>query len=106
MIADLLQAWITLNSTQRSYQSLDMWTKYLIRLRQMPFTSQRLRLLTIHSIECLGFHLFQQTEVEEINVLLGRLGVGINDVASRNRWLRLLLDIVQSPEGRRSLGYP
>ena len=39
-------------------------------------------------------------------VLLDRLSIGVGDVGSRNRWLRILQDVVQSPDGRRSLGYP
>ena len=109
VIADLLQAWITHSFFKRSPKLLKPWAKHLIRLQHVASASQRLRRLAIHSIERLGFHPFKQVGVEVFAVLLDRLGVGVDDVSdanSRNGWLGLFLGVVQSPDGRRFLGYP
>ena len=109
VIADLLQAWITHSFSQRSPKLLRPWTKHLICLDHATSTSQRLRRLVIQSVERLGFHPFKQAGVEVFTTLLDRLGVGVDDLPdanSRNGWLGLLLGVVQSPDGRRFLGYP
>lgn len=109
VIADLFQAWITHSFSQRPPKLLKPWAKYLIHLEGVTSTSQRLRRLAIHSVERLGFRPFKQAGVEVFTALLDRLGVGADDLSdanSRNGWLGLLLGVVQSPDGRRFLGYP
>lgn len=106
VIADFLQAWLTHDNSLRSSQLLDTWAKHFVLLQHVTFTSRRLWRLTVRSVERLGFDLLQRVGVEGIVPVLDRLRVDIDDVDSRNRWLQLLLEIVRSPEGRRSLGYP
>ena len=103
-IADLLKAWN--EPTDTLYKLLDMWPRLLIRLQPAILTSQRLRRLVIRSIERIGFQEFEDVRVEELTALLDRLNVGVADIMLRKDWLRLLLYIVRSPEGRRSLSYP
>ena len=102
-IADLLEAWV--EPTATSHKLLDTWPKLLVRLRPANLTSQRLRRLAIYSLELIGPQV-RDVGVEELIALLDRLSVGVADIALRKKWLWLLLYIVQSPEGRRSLSYP
>jgi len=109
VIADLLQAWATCSSSQRSRGLPNMCAKHLVRLERVDHASKRLRRLIIHTIGCLGFRPFERAGVEGFTALLERLVVCVDDVSdahSRIRWLPLLLGVVRSPDGWRSLGYP
>lgn len=105
VIADLLQARTTQNYPKKSRGLLDTWARHLIHLEHVASASQRLWRLVVHSIEHLGFHSFDRVGVEGFAALLDRLEIDVNNVDSRNRWLQLLLEVVQSPKGRQSLSH-
>ena len=71
----------------------------------MVSTSQRLRRLVIRSVELVGSQQVRQVGVEEFTALLDRLSVGTEDMDSEIEWLKLLLNVVRIPEGRRALPY-
>jgi hypothetical protein len=102
-IADLLQAWVTFCGR---YRLRNLWPRLLVRLRPATFTSQRLRQLVIRSVECVNFQEAGDIKVEELTALLDCLHVGVDDIRPRDSWLHLLIYIVRSPEGRRTLSYP
>ena len=106
VVSDLLQAWTTYDYSQTLYKLFDTWPMHLIRLQRTISTSQRLRGFVIRSVECLGPQQVEQVGVEEFAALLDRLGVGVDDMGSENDWVLLLLYVVRSPQGRRSLSYP
>jgi len=106
VIADLLQAWTSPDRSHTSYHLLNTWPQYVIRLRRVVSTSQRLRRLVIRSVELLGPQQVRQVGVEEFTALLDCLRVGTDDMDSEIEWLQLLLYVVQLPEGRRTLPYP
>ena len=107
VIVDLLQAWTgTRNhsNTSELLELLDTLPRNLVRLQ--IFTSQTLRRLVIRSVEHLGRQQIEQVGVEEFTALLDRLNVGIDDMDFEPNWLNLLLYVVRSPQGRRSLSHP
>lgn len=109
VIADPLQAWIAHNFFYKSCTLLTPWAEHLIHLEHVASTSKRLQLLVIDFIGCLGFQPFEQAGVEGFFLLLDHLGVGVDNMPGEHtwsEWLSLLFEVVQSPGGRQSLGYP
>jgi len=111
-IADLLQAWIILCESGISSELLKLWAAHLMRLGHVASTPQRLRQLAIQSIMYLSFRLgpdlFEPAGVEGFVMLLDRLVININDIPdvyNQRRLLERILQVVQSPEGQRSLSY-
>jgi hypothetical protein len=103
-VADLLYAWTTPSYTP--YEFLNTWPRHFVRLRPATITSERLRRLVIHSVGYINFREVGDVEVGELTALLDRLSINIDDMYSPVSWLHLLLYLVQSPEGRRSLSHP
>lgn len=106
VIADLLRAWTVkrdLSETYKLLELLDTLPRNLIRLQHRMFTSQRLRRLVIRCIEQLGSEQVGRVGVEKFTALLGRLSVGVGEMYLMRNWFKLLLDVVQSPQGRRGL---
>ena len=103
VIADLLHAWTASGSSHMPHKSLNTCARYIVGLRHLQSFSSRLQHLVIRSLRLIGFQQFKQVGVEELILLLDRLRVGADDVGVKGEWLELLLSVVQSPEGRRSL---
>ena len=103
VIADLLHVWTSHNDSNEPPPLLNLYAKYLIRLR--PF-SQRLRRLVIRAIGLIGYRGFERVGVEEFFKLLDLLQATVEDMDDKGGWAMLLLDTVQSSEGIQYLSYP
>ena len=104
VIADLLLAWTTSGFSSRPYGSLSVCARHLVHLQSLD-PSPRLRPLVIQSIESIGRQGFGEVGVENLVGLLGRLGVGIDEIHYKSSWAELLLAIIESREGRDRLSY-
>jgi len=105
VISDLLQAWTMHDCSQALYKLLDAWPRHLVHIQHAVFTSQRFRQLVIRSVEHLGFRWVGEVRGEEFIGLLNCLGVCVDDIDSKGEWLGLLIDVVRSPRGKRTLPY-
>lgn len=103
VIADLLHVWTSHNDSNEPPPLLNLYAKYLIRLR--PF-SQRLRRLVIRAIGLIGYRGFERVGVEEFFKLLDLLQATVEDMDDKGGWAMLLLDTVQSSEGIQYLSHP
>ena len=61
------------------------------------------RQLVIRSVECLGPWEGDRVKEKEFTALLDRLRVRVEDMVSKERWLKLLLRVVRSSQGRHDL---
>ena len=106
VIVDLLQAWTDTHdhfNTRELLELLNTLPRHLIRLQHQISTSRRLRRLVIRSVENLGPQQVERVGVEEFTALLDHLSVGVCDMDFEVNWLRLLLYVVRSPQGRHCL---
>jgi len=105
-IADLLQAWTAkdiLDDNDPLYTLLGTCVDHLVGLQNVvPFTP-RLRQLVIRSVELIGYEGFKEGGAERFIGLLDHLHVGVDDVHGCYKWISILLDVIQSPEGARRL---
>lgn len=109
VIADLLRAWTGKYDDSDTYGLLELvgtLLKLLIHHRHRISTSLTLRRLVIHSVGYLGPKQVEQVGVEDFITLLDCLSVGVDDISSRSKWLNILLHVIRSPQGRRSLSHP
>jgi len=83
-----------------------MCVGHLIHFHNLQPFSSRLRQLVIRSIELIGYQGFEQVAVGEFVRLLNDVCVGVEDMDSKDRWGRLLMDTIQSSEGIQYLSYP
>lgn len=103
-IADLLHAW-TSDRNVGGDELLVTCVEHLVRLR--PEASPlRLRRLVIRSVEHIGYRGFERVGVEAFGRLLDDLSVSVGDTFNQDRWIRLLVDTIRSPEGARRLSHP
>ena len=105
-IADLLLAWtFRENHSGEQCTLLNMCVRHLVGLHQrVPFSS-RLRRLVIRSITLIGYRGFEEVGVEGLIEVLNHLHIGIEDTGGEVGWGKLLLDIIQSPEGLQHLSH-
>ena len=98
-IADLLHAWTAASPYHEpAYTLLGICTEHLVDLHNLGPFSSRLRQLVIRSVSLIGYKGFEGMGVERFFRLLNHLCVTVEDVSPRS-WAKLLLDILQSPEG-------
>jgi len=106
VVADLLHAWTVRG---RSYETMCTLSgtcmKYLVNLHKLGPFSSRLRQLVIRSVELIGYEGFERVGVEIFVELLDHLHVTVEDMGGKYEWARLLLDIIQSPEGIQQLSH-
>jgi hypothetical protein len=103
-IADLLQAWTTRRMVHEPVHTLlSFCTEHLIGLHDLVPFSPRLRRLVIRSIGLIGYKGFEGVGVERLIGLLNHLDVSAEDLDIPDRWVGLLLDTLQTPEGIRRL---
>jgi len=111
-IADLLLAWIVYSHPDVSREFYEKWAAHLIRIGRLTSISRRLQQLAIHSIVTLSHYAWFEpvgpAGMEEFIRLFDTLGIGLSDLPiQRDQGMLLLplLQVVHSPEGRRSLSY-
>jgi hypothetical protein len=105
VIADLLQAWTIKDFDGTFHQAstlLDTCTGYLVGLHDLVPFSPRLRRLVVRSVGHIDYKGFMEGETERFVELLNHLHVCVEDMGN-SKWMPILLDVVQSPEGTRSL---
>ena len=102
VIGDFLYAWTSSDPSRIPDESRNTCARYLVGL-DMTSASQRLRKLVTRSVEFAGGRKCEQAGVEDFIVLLDNLDVGIHDMRSPAEWLQILIHLVRSPDGRRSL---
>jgi len=105
-IADLLCTWTSESDSHQPYTSLNICAKHLIGLHHLYPFSSRLRKFIIYAICLIDFEEFKQVGVKGFVGLLDDLQVCVEDLYHRDKWIRLLLDTVQSPEGIQYLSLP
>ena len=103
-IADLLHAWTT-SSITPAYTLLDTCAERLVCLHNLVPFSSRLRRLVIRSVELIGYKGFEGVGVERFTELLNHLCVTTKDMDTWPGWGRLLLGILQTPEGAQNLSH-
>ena len=106
VIADLLHAWTTRDySLQPAHTLLGICTGNLVSLQDLVPFSSRLRQLVIRSVELIGYKGFEGVGAEGFIKLLNHLQVTVTDMDQKDKWAKLLLDILQSSEGAQSLSH-
>ena len=106
VIADLLYAWTTRDySLQPAHTSLGICTGHLVSLHDLAPFSSRLRQLVIRSVELIGYKGFEGVGVERFIELLNRLRVTVVDMEQKDKWAKLLLDILQFSDEAQSLSH-
>ena len=100
--ADLLHAWTSISDSHNPCTMLNSCAEYLIDIQ---YTTPRLRQLVIRSIELIGYQGFKQVGVEEFVGLLNSLHVSVKDIDDKAKWMRLLLDTIQSSKGIQYLSH-
>ena len=102
-IADLLHAWTTESHFHEpAYTLLSTCTGRLLDLYNRADFSSRLRKLVIRSIEVIGYEGFKGG-IERFVEFLNYLHVDVEDIGYHSKWILMLPEIVQSPEGGRGL---
>ena len=103
-IADLLQAWTLREDPRKSPDApLDILVGHLVGLNcQVPF-STRLSRLAIQVIEAIDNQRFKEVRMEGLVGLLNHLNISSDCVGGEYKWVSLLLDTIQSPEGAQHL---
>jgi len=105
-IADLLHAWTTRDySLQPAHTLLGTCTGHLVSLHNFVPFSPRLRQLVIRSVELIGYEGFEGVGVERFIGLLNHLRVTVVDMDQRDKWAKLLLDILQPSEETQPLSH-
>ena len=102
-IADLLHAWTIANCSVRLL--VGTLTEHLVGVHNIVPLSSRLRRLVIRSVELIGYEGFEGVGVERFVVLLDHLRVTVKDMDNRRRWVKLLLETLQTPEGAQHLSH-
>ena len=105
IIADFLCAWTSRSLGHEPPPSLIMCTKHLVDLRNLDSSSPRLRRLIVRSVRLIGHQGIEEVGIESFIGLLNRLCVCVDDVDSRSEWTGILLDVINSPEGRGRLSH-
>ena len=107
--ADLLCALTLGNSPDRNDQLaftlLGMCPRYIVDLRDgvTAHSSSRLRQLLIRTVELVGHMEFEEVGMERFVELLNKLRVRTADINDLHKWIPIVLEIIQSPEGVRQL---
>ena len=106
-IEDLLLALFSMDMSCELCRSPDMWTKYLEHLHIVQPFSSRLRKHLLHFIQSVGYQELKGVGTQASIALLEDLHIGGEDVdwGYEMPWIRLLLDIAQSPDATQLLSY-
>ena len=105
-VTDLIQASYLVDRSRQTV--LRICANYFVDLNREatgPFP-RRLRIIFSQCVESVGSRLYKEMEEERFVDLLNRLHIGVKDLAppfGLGRWVRILLKIIQSPEGGRRL---
>ena len=106
-VADLLLALSSIDRSCELCRSPNMLIKHMEHLLNLQPFSTRLQKHLIHFIGHVGYPEIKGDGIRASVVLLENLDVGVGDVDEGYEipWIRLLLDIVQSPEATQLLSY-
>jgi len=101
-VADLLQAWTMWGG---SYELLGLCARHLVGLQNQVPSSPRLHRLVIRSVELAEYAIPEVVGVDRFIEFLNHLHVTAEDIDERSKWVRLLLQTIQSSEAPQHLSH-
>jgi len=104
-IADLLLAWTLGYNPSSSDWPLNACAGHITLLLKLQPFSSRFRQVIIYSIEAIGYGGFKEVGVVAFVALLNNLCVCAKDMRSEERWIGLILGVIQSSEVTQHLSH-
>lgn len=101
-VADALCAWTLGDTPQLRFPSLGACADHIVSLPDVK-SSQRLRHMVIHAIECIGYPEFERVGVQKLVPLLNGLKIEVHEMEWRSRWMSFLWSVLRSPPGQQYL---